>query len=217
MPYIKAYTFLTDYFANLTRSKSSINVPKTINQCVKLNKSRPRPSSIRPRASTTSGLLINDAVVPSSKKTHSHKRISSTPKPANPDKQTEPRSSNSPFKSVSNNSFDSDDKDSIDNSKNSHFIPSDASTTGSIKSTKIVKNEEEENASFLLPAVQKVNSLRMNINLMSSTEKVNQLKENKNLIYQTGFKSSTSSFIDHEDDDMNFEDSLQEDSFDSDR
>ncbi len=155
-----------------------------------------------------------------SKKLQSQKRISSTPKPANLDKQTEPGSSTSPFKhsfkSVSNNSFDSDYKESIDISKNSHFMPSDASTTGSVKSTIVVKNEEEESPSFLLPVVQKV-ILKMNDNLMDNNEKVNHLIGSKNFIYQAGYKSSTSSFIDHDDDDLNFEDSLQEDSFDSDR
>ena len=47
-------------FQPIIRCRSSNNVPKTINQCIKLAKSRPRPSSIRPHASVTSG-LINEA------------------------------------------------------------------------------------------------------------------------------------------------------------
>jgi hypothetical protein len=39
-------------FQPIVRCKSSINVPKTIDQCIKLNKSRPRPSSIRTNALT---------------------------------------------------------------------------------------------------------------------------------------------------------------------
>ena len=35
-------------FQPIVRCKSSVNVPKTIDQCIKLAKSRPRPSSIRP-------------------------------------------------------------------------------------------------------------------------------------------------------------------------
>jgi hypothetical protein len=34
-------------FQPIVRCKSSVNVPKTIDQCIKLSKSRPRPSSIR--------------------------------------------------------------------------------------------------------------------------------------------------------------------------
>lgn len=52
----------------LTRSKSSVNVPKTIDQCIKMAKSRPRPSSIRPHASHLSGLLINEAALPTFKR-----------------------------------------------------------------------------------------------------------------------------------------------------
>jgi hypothetical protein len=52
----------------LTRSKSSINVPKTIDKCIKMSKSRPRPSSIRPHASPLSGLLINEAALPTFKR-----------------------------------------------------------------------------------------------------------------------------------------------------
>ncbi len=52
-----------DPFQPLVRCKSSVNVPKTIDQCIKLAKSRPRPSSIRPYASTKSTTLTNDATV----------------------------------------------------------------------------------------------------------------------------------------------------------
>jgi len=155
--------------------------------------------------------------VSSTKKTQPHKRINSSAKPENLDKLNEPRNSNMQYKSVLNNSFDSDDKDSMDNSKTSHFIPSDTSTTGSIKSTKIAQNEEENSPSFLLPVIQNVNNFKMNINTMSNNEKLNQAIDEKNQVNQIEFKSSSSSFNDHDDDEMNFEDSLQDNSFDSDR
>lgn len=41
-------------FQPIIRCKSSANVPKTIDQCIKMAKSRPRPSSIKPHASRKS-------------------------------------------------------------------------------------------------------------------------------------------------------------------
>lgn len=112
-------------FQPIVRCKSSANVPKTIDQCVKLNKSRPRPSSIRPYASNKSGMLINDAAhVALNKRAQFSHKMSSIPKP----KVNENRNNGmlnivnvNKIKKVSTNSVESDKESTDTFSKDDDF------------------------------------------------------------------------------------------------
>ena len=182
----------------LMRSKSTINVPKTINQCVSLAKSRPRPSSIRPRASASSGLLINDAAC-------THKRA------------LKRSNTSGKLKLGSALELDSDLSECLsrhlDESKNLIQVLSDTSTTFSTNSSsKEVKSEGV--TGFSLDNVKQHTDLTtfemFDSNLLS------EATQQTNLTTMMSFKScSTSSLIENEH--LIFEDSLQEDSFDSDR
>ena len=183
-------------FQPIVRSKSSVNVPKTINQCVKLTKSRPRPSSIYSRASSTSGYLPNNA------NNSINNRQTNKRTPASNKLKSEAKND----KNFLSTSVDSD-KESIENSKTSIFIPSDTSTSGS------ATNDKNQPAGFTLPVqIQKDKQPQP---ALTNQRRMNDIMIQKNLALHS-FKSSTSSLIDH-DDDLVFEDSLQEVSFDSDR
>lgn len=184
------------------RSKSSANVPKTLNQSVKSTKPRSRPSSIISRTSSSSSYRQND--VPNKR----------SPASVIPKSKIEQKI-DAKNKSLLSTSVDSD-KESIENSKNSNFIPSDTSTAGSTRSTDQNKllTDQEIPASFTLPVITPKEQQQP---VLGSQRRMNDIMIQKNLAYNASFKSiSSSSLIDH-DDDLVFEDSLQEDSFDSDR
>lgn len=181
----------------LTRSKSSVNVPKTIDQCIKLAKSRPRPSSIRPRASPLSGLLINEAAVPCLKRQSSFKSRN--------------------IKVESSNSYSTDEKDV--KYVNTFKSIERESITMQINETEFLNVEKHETSitsySTSSTSLNNINRIN-NENTIIDTTNMNEIKPNR-LLDSTSLFSSTNSLIEHNDKHAVFDDSLQEKSFDSDR
>ena len=104
----------------MVRCKSTINVPKTIDQCIRLAKSRPRPSSIKPRATFTSGHLINDAMLPK-RNTNAKSIIINKLKTANKEKIIVNSKFGSNNSKISTNSIESDKESSDAVSKDDDY------------------------------------------------------------------------------------------------
>ena len=68
-------------FQPIVRCKSSVNVPKTIDQCIKLSKSRPKPSSIRANTSVNNKSSNLSSLPPKKQNTQTKDlNVNSTPK-----------------------------------------------------------------------------------------------------------------------------------------
>lgn len=194
----------------LSRSKSSVNVPKTIDQCIKLAKSRPRPSSIRPYATPRSGLLINEAA-------------------------------STPFKRQSSSSLKSKSKLvvhdtlAITSAANTSSYSTDEKETNKLKQTctglnaqvntlatdeyflqvKLDKQHENSLVSYSSSSSSTSSSSKSSANLNKQDESKLTCKK---LADSTSLCTSSNSLSnDQQNSNENFDDSLQDKSFDSDR
>lgn len=89
---------ITNSTQGISRCKSSTNVPKTIDQCIKLCKSRPRPASIKPQPHSSRKVGTST--------TNETKTIGRSPNTTNKNIL------NLNISKISNNSLESDDKES---------------------------------------------------------------------------------------------------------
>ena len=206
----------TSSFQPIVRCKSSINVPKTIDQCIKLARSRPRPSSIRPFSKTRKqpihnsdihlktkvGLITkssSDLIVKGQKLSPVKTKAKESKLLSNSKAISTDECDTTLFEIIANDSkfqtFNFSMKDLVDDFENKNLKEK------LIQSNKYFGHErdEEENE----------------FEFEETSENLNNNHDNNKMMDTISLLSCSSSII--ENDEINYDDSLQDNSFDSDR
>ena len=209
----------TSSFQPIVRCKSSINVPKTIDQCIKLARSRPRPSSIRPFSKTRKqpihnsdthlktkvGLITkssSDLIVKGQKLSPVKTKAKESKFLSNSKAISTDECDTTLFEIIANDSkfqsFNFSMKDLVDDFENKN------QKEKLIQSKKYFGHEREEE--------EEENEFEFE----ETSENLNNNHGNNNKMMDTiSLLSCSSSII--ENDEINYDDSLQDNSFDSDR
>jgi len=213
-------------FQPIVRCKSSINVPKTIDQCIKLARSRPRPSSIRPFSKTRKQQINGEETESKTRKTLTTKSSSDIvvkSRKFSPVKSKVKESKlHSNSKAISTDECDTTLFEIITNNNNDAKFQTFNFSMKDLVNDFEKKNQKEKLTTNNREAYfgherdldeNEYDCAEMNENVNNDDDNNNNI--NNKMMDTISLLSCSSSII--ENDEINYDDSLQDNSFDSDR